>query len=78
MAALTAAHRTLAFGTQVCVHSVATGRTVMVRVNDRGPHARQRVIDISQAAADALGIRGLGVTAVTLSLPPQAEDADCG
>ena len=78
VAQLTAAHRTLAFGTQVCVHSVATGRTVMVRVNDRGPHARQRVIDVSQAAADALGIRGLGVTQVTLSLPPQAEDAGCG
>ena len=76
MTALTAAHRTLPFGTQVCVRSVATGRTALVRVNDRGPHARQRVIDISQAAADLLGIRGLGVTQVVLSLPPPGSQ-DC-
>jgi rare lipoprotein A len=77
IAAMTAAHRTLPFGTLVCVHSVSTGRTTLVRVNDRGPRARQRVIDISQAAADELGIRGLGVTQVVLSLPPP-DSEDCG
>ncbi|MES2184433.1 MAG: septal ring lytic transglycosylase RlpA family protein [Pseudomonadota bacterium] len=76
IAALTAAHRTLPFGTLVCVHSVATGRTTVVRVNDRGPRVRQRVIDVSQAAADELGIRGLGVTQVVLSLPPPGSQ-DC-
>jgi rare lipoprotein A len=48
------------------VRSVATGREVVVRVNDRGPSIRSRIIDLSQAAADALGVRRLGVFEVEL------------
>lgn len=56
--ALTAAHRSLPFGTRVTVTNRATGRSVVVRVNDRGPFAHGRVIDLSQAAARAIGITG--------------------
>lgn len=54
---LTAAHRDLAFGTIVRVTNTANGRWVKVQVNDRGPHVRKRVIDLSHAAASALGVR---------------------
>lgn len=53
---LTAAHRSFAFGSRVCVRSAATGKTVVVRINDRGPFAPGRVIDLSQAAAQELGM----------------------
>jgi rare lipoprotein A len=56
MHALTAAHRTLAFDTVVRVTRLDTGRAVTVRINDRGPYERGRVIDLSAAAARALGI----------------------
>ena len=58
--ALTAAHLHLPFGTMLRVRSEQTGREVIVRVNDRGPYAKGRVIDLSQAAARALGIQGIG------------------
>lgn len=58
-AALTAAHRTLPFGTLVRVTNDETGRSVVVRINDRGPFVRGRVIDLSPAAADAIGCSGL-------------------
>lgn len=65
--AFTAAHRTLPFGTRVCVRSLVNGRTVMVRINDRGPFAgRDRVVDLSQAAARELGMIGLGIKPVQL------------
>lgn len=73
----TAAHRTLPFGTRVCVRSLVTGKTVMVRINDRGPFgANDRVIDLSQAAAKELGMIGLGIKPVELW---QVDDAgeDC-
>ncbi|ALL67237.1 Rare lipoprotein A [Paraburkholderia caribensis MBA4] len=54
--ALTAAHRTLPFGTYVRVTSLSTARTVVVRINDRGPFVKGRVIDLSYAAANALGL----------------------
>ncbi len=57
----TAAHRSLPFGTRVRVTNLANGRHVVVKVNDRGPHKRNRIIDISQAAADDLGLTGNGV-----------------
>jgi rare lipoprotein A len=57
--ALTAAHRSLPFGTQVQVTNRRNGRTVVVRINDRGPFIRGRVIDLSPAAGKALGISGL-------------------
>ena len=57
---LTAAHRTLPFGTRVRVVNKKTGRSVVVRINDRGPYAHGRVIDLSRASAQAIGITGVG------------------
>jgi len=62
----TAAHRTLKFGTQVRVTNRRNGRNVVVRINDRGPFVRGRVIDITPAAARALGFAGLA--SVTLDI----------
>jgi rare lipoprotein A len=72
---LTAAHPTLPFGTIVRVKSLVNGRSVDVRINDRGPHIRQRVIDLSRAAAKALGVidARTGTKPVVSSLP-QARD----
>lgn len=53
---LTAAHPTLPFGTTLCAHSPSTGKSVIVRINDRGPFVKDRIIDFSKAAAQALGI----------------------
>ncbi len=66
--ALTAAHKTLPFGTLVRVRSLVTGKEVDVRVTDRGPFVRGRVIDVSRAAAEALGMVGLGVKQVSLHI----------
>jgi len=55
----TAAHLTLPFGTRVRVTDMATGRSVVVRINDRGPYIRGRIIDLSPAAKRALGMGGL-------------------
>jgi rare lipoprotein A len=64
---MTAAHRTLALGTWVEVRRPETGRAVIVRVNDRGPWGdASRVIDLSRAAADALGMTRDGVARVEL------------
>ncbi len=63
---LTAAHRTLPFGTMVKVTSQDTGRSVVVRINDRGPFVHGRVIDLTPAGAHALGFSGLA--RVTLSV----------
>jgi rare lipoprotein A len=62
----TAAHRTLPFGTQVRVTNLANGRSVIVRINDRGPFGRGRIIDVSRAAARELGMIGSGVAKVRL------------
>jgi len=68
---LTAAHKTLPFGTQVIVRSLETGREVVVRIIDRGPHLKDRVIDLSRAAAKALGIQTRGVSEVqVIAVPP--------
>ena len=56
---LTAAHRTLPFGTMVRVTNLRNGRTVVVRINDRGPFVHGRVIDLSPAAGRAIGVNGL-------------------
>jgi rare lipoprotein A len=56
---VTAAHRTLPFGTRVQVSNPRTGRSVTVRINDRGPFVRGRIIDLSRGAKQALGIDGL-------------------
>ncbi|WP_442968786.1 septal ring lytic transglycosylase RlpA family protein [Ramlibacter sp.] len=68
MNALTAAHPTLPFGTRVKVRSLVNGREVIVRINDRGPFARGRIIDLSHAAARAIGLLGPGVKRVALTL----------
>jgi rare lipoprotein A len=64
--AMTAAHKTLPFGTLVRVRSLVTGKEVDVRVTDRGPFVRGRIIDVSRAAAEALGMMGVGVKQVSL------------
>jgi rare lipoprotein A len=61
---LTAAHRTLPFGTRLRVTNVENGKSVVVRVNDRGPHVAGRVLDLSYRAAQALGMTGAGVARV--------------
>jgi rare lipoprotein A len=66
--ALTAAHRTLPFGTQVRVTNVNTGMSVVVRINDRGPFSHNRVIDLSAGAARAIGMIGAGVAPVNLEV----------
>jgi rare lipoprotein A len=57
--AMTAAHRSISFGSQVTVTSQSSGRSVTVRVNDRGPFVKGRCIDLSTGAARALGMTGL-------------------
>ena len=65
---LTAAHPNLPFGTKLRVTDVATGRSVVVRVNDRGPFVPGRVVDVSYSAAAALGIVGRGTAKVKLDV----------
>jgi len=65
---LTAAHRTLPFGTRLRVTNVATGQSVTVRVNDRGPFIPGRVVDVSQSAAEVLGMVDRGITKVKLEV----------
>jgi rare lipoprotein A len=65
---LTAAHPTLPFGTRLRVTNVASGRSVTVRVNDRGPYVPGRIVDVSYSAADALGMVGRGVAKVRLDV----------
>jgi rare lipoprotein A len=65
---LTAAHPTLPFGTRLRVTNVATGRSVTVRVNDRGPYVPGRVVDVSHSAADALGMVRSGIAKVRLDV----------
>jgi rare lipoprotein A len=69
--AMTAAHRTLPFGTRVTVTNRQNGRAVVVRINDRGPFVRGRIIDLSPAAAQALRIDGLAL--VSLAVASQGE-----
>jgi rare lipoprotein A len=66
---LTAAHRTLPFGTMVRVTNIRNGRTVVVRINDRGPFNKSRIIDITPAAARQLHFSGL--TPVALEIMPR-------
>lgn len=66
--ALTAAHRTLPFGTRVEVTNLANGRHVIVRINDRGPFVRGRVLDVSRAAARKLDFVATGTVTVRLDV----------
>jgi rare lipoprotein A len=61
---LTAAHRSLAFGTRLKVTNKHNGRTVVVRVNDRGPFIRGRVLDLSRAAAQDIGMVSTGTASI--------------
>ena len=65
---LTAAHPTLPFGTRLRVTNVASGQSVTVRVNDRGPYIAGRIVDVSYSAADALGMVGKGLANVKLDV----------
>jgi rare lipoprotein A len=65
--AMTAAHRSLPFGTVVNVVDQRTGRSVHVTINDRGPFIRGRIIDLSRKAATQLGFRGRGTTKVCIA-----------
>lgn len=76
MTAFTAAHKTLPFNTRVCVRSLVNGREVLVRINDRGPYTAGRIIDLSRAAAEAIGLVGLGIKQVALSVVDK--DDNCG
>ena len=72
--ALTAAHPSLPFGTLVRVTNMENGRTVDVRVNDRGPTVRGRILDLSRAAAKKLGAIGAGLVKIRMQiLPPRSK-----
>ena len=66
--ALTAAHLSLPFGSLVKVTNVRNGKTVVVRINDRGPHVKGRIIDLSKAAAKKIGIGRAGTARVRLEV----------
>lgn len=63
---MTAAHRSLPFGTRLRVVNEANGRSVVVRINDRGPYAHRRIIDLAKGPAQALGLTTAGVGYVSL------------
>jgi len=65
---LTAAHRSLPFGTLVRVINKDNGRSVIVRINDRGPYVGRRIIDLSQAAASRIGMVNAGIASVVLEV----------
>ncbi len=66
--AMTAAHKTLPFGTRVRVTNKHNGRSVVVRINDRGPYIKGRIIDLSKAAAYKIGMQKAGVVPVTVTV----------
>ena len=66
--ALTAAHKTLRFGTRVRVTNLRNGRSVVVRINDRGPYIKGRIIDLSRRAAGIVGMRKSGVAPVRVDI----------
>ena len=66
--AMTAAHKTLPFGTRVRVTNKHNGRSVVVRINDRGPYIKGRIIDLSKAAAYKIGMQNAGVVPVTVAV----------
>ena len=66
--AMTAAHKTLPFGTKVRVTRVDTGKAVVVRINDRGPYKPGRIIDLSERAAELMGMTDIGTTPVRLEV----------
>ncbi|MBK5964078.1 septal ring lytic transglycosylase RlpA family lipoprotein [Thiocystis minor] len=73
--ALTAAHKTLSFGTKVMVTNKANGRSVEVTINDRGPYAHGRMIDLSKGAAREIGMLGSGTARVELQVVEAANES---
>jgi len=73
---LTAAHRTLPFGTMVRVTNLDNGKAVIVKINDRGPFVEGRIIDLSMAAAEEIGSVGQGVARVSLQIVGFAADRE--
>ncbi len=65
---MTAAHNTLPFNTKVKVTNKRNGKSVVVRINDRGPFVKGRVIDLSRAAAQAISMTGAGVAPVSIAV----------
>lgn len=83
MEAMTAAHRQLPFGTRVEVENLDNGRRAVVRINDRGPFAHGRIIDLSKAAAREVGMLGTGIAEVRLRVldaptPPTCSRVQAG
>lgn len=76
--AMTAAHRSLPFGTRVRVENLRNGKYVVVRINDRGPFVGGRVIDVSRAAAQQLGMVSSGTAKVRLVVDDARLEGDCG
>ncbi len=72
---LTAAHRSLPFGSQVKVTNLSNQRSVIVRINDRGPYYQGRIIDLSQAAAERLEMVQAGITKVKLEVLEAKRDS---
>lgn len=72
----TAAHRTLPFNTLIKVTFLDTGKSVIVRVNDRGPHKTERIIDLSRGAAEAIGLKPHGLGEVKLEVMQSFEDQE--
>lgn len=70
---MTAAHRTFPFGTKVLVTNAGNGKSVVVRINDRGPFKRNRIIDLSRAAARELGMIDKGIATVSVVQEPSVE-----
>jgi rare lipoprotein A len=76
-AGLTAAHRTLPFGTKVVVTNLRSGKSVVVRITDRGPYRHRRVIDVSRAAARELGMINSGTAMVSIVSQQSADRPIC-
>lgn len=71
---MTCAHRTLPFGTVLLVRNLGNGREATVRVNDRGPYVSGRIVDLSRAAADRIGMLGTGTAEVLLKVIGVGDD----
>jgi rare lipoprotein A len=74
MEKLTAAHRTLPFGTRVRVENLENGKNIELRINDRGPFVEDRILDVSRAAARALGMLGTGTARVRIEVISSVAD----
>lgn len=77
MNAMTAAHPSLPFDSEVCVRSLLSGKEVMVRINDRGPFVGRRVIDLSRAAAESIDMLAQGLKTVSIWIPSE-DGPSCG